>query len=140
VIRNEIVRPAAHSQPELRKNTQQSNCRSTPNDFSRAEGSSMVVAGMLNKQIGAELRSAESAVKVRRSRTRDKMQTASLTELIKMIEKVRAPPEKSRKPKLTNILLFANPEIPTLNRFPFPYRNNVISVGVESVKESNFGC
>jgi hypothetical protein len=24
------------------------------------------------------------------------------------------------KPKLTNVLLFANPEIPTLNRFPAP--------------------
>ena len=48
------------------------------------------------------------------------MQEASLAELIKMIEKVKASAEKPRKPKLTNILLFANPEIPTLNRFPSP--------------------
>ena len=48
------------------------------------------------------------------------MQEASLAELIKMIEKVKASAEKPRKPKLTNILLFANPEIPTLNRFLSP--------------------
>ena len=77
----------------------------------------MVVAGMLNKQIAAELGTAESTVKVQRSRAMEKMQAASLAEQIKMIEKVKAPAEKPRKPKLTNILLFANPEIPTHNRF-----------------------
>ena len=80
----------------------------------------MLVAGMLNKQIAAEIGTAESTVKVQRSRAMEKMQAASLAELIKMIEKVKAPAEKPRKPKLTNILLFANPEIPTLNRFPSP--------------------
>jgi FixJ family two-component response regulator len=52
---------------------------------------SMVVAGMLNKQIAAELGNAESTVKVQRSRAMEKMQAASLAELIKMIEKVKAP-------------------------------------------------
>jgi RNA polymerase sigma factor (sigma-70 family) len=52
---------------------------------------SMVVAGMLNKQIAAELGTAESTVKVQRSRAMEKMQAASLAELIKMIEKVKAP-------------------------------------------------
>ncbi|HXQ38315.1 MAG TPA: response regulator, partial [Anaerolineales bacterium] len=52
---------------------------------------SMVVAGMLNKQIAAELGTAESTVKVQRSRGMEKMQAASLAELIKMIEKVKAP-------------------------------------------------
>jgi FixJ family two-component response regulator len=56
---------------------------------------SMVVAGMLNKQIAAELGTAESTVKVQRSRGMDKMQAASLAELIKMIEKVKAPSEKA---------------------------------------------
>src|SRR6201993_3308327 len=56
---------------------------------------SMVVAGMLNKQIAAELGTAESTVKVQRSRGMEKMQAASLAELIKMIEKVKAPSEKA---------------------------------------------
>ena len=55
----------------------------------------MVVAGMLNKQIAAELGTAESTVKVQRSRAMEKMQAASLAELIKMIEKVKALPEKA---------------------------------------------
>jgi RNA polymerase sigma factor (sigma-70 family) len=54
-----------------------------------------VVAGMLNKQIAAELGTAESTVKVQRSRAMEKMQAASLAELIKMIEKVKAPSEKA---------------------------------------------
>lgn len=56
---------------------------------------SMVVAGMLNKQIAAELGTAESTVKVQRSRAMEKMQAASLAELIRMIEKVKAPSEKA---------------------------------------------
>jgi len=55
----------------------------------------MVVGGMLNKQIAAELGTAESTVKVQRSRAMEKMQAASLAELIKMIEKVKAPSEKA---------------------------------------------
>jgi RNA polymerase sigma factor (sigma-70 family) len=56
---------------------------------------SRVVAGMLNKQIAAELGTAESTVKVQRSRAMEKMQAASLAELIKMIEKIKAPSEKA---------------------------------------------
>ena len=50
---------------------------------------SMVVAGMLNKQIAAELGTAESTVKVQRSRAMEKMQAGSLADLIKMIQKVQ---------------------------------------------------
>ena len=56
---------------------------------------SLVVAGMLNKQIAAQLGTAESTVKVQRSRAMEKMQASSLAELIKMIEKVKAPSEKA---------------------------------------------
>jgi RNA polymerase sigma factor (sigma-70 family) len=49
---------------------------------------SMVVAGMLNKQIAAQLGTAESTVKVQRSRAMEKMQAESLAELIIMIQKI----------------------------------------------------
>ncbi len=55
----------------------------------------MVIAGMLNKQIAAELGTAESTVKVQRSRAMEKMQASSLAELIKMIEKVKPSKEAS---------------------------------------------
>jgi RNA polymerase sigma factor (sigma-70 family) len=56
---------------------------------------SLVVAGMLNKQIAAQLGTAESTVKVQRSRAMEKMHAASLAELIKMIERLKAPLEKA---------------------------------------------
>jgi len=56
---------------------------------------SMVVAGMLNKQIAAELGTAESTVKVQRSRAMEKMQAESLAHLIKMMQKLQAPSEKA---------------------------------------------
>ena len=55
----------------------------------------MVVAGMLNKQIAAELGTAESTVKVQRSRAVEKMKAESLADLIRMIEKVRPPSKKA---------------------------------------------
>ena len=56
---------------------------------------SMVVAGMLNKQIAAELGTAESTVKVQRSRAMEKMQAESLADLIKMIQRVQPPSQKA---------------------------------------------
>jgi len=56
---------------------------------------SMVIAGMLNKQIAAELGTAESTVKVQRSRAMEKMQAESLAHLIKMIQKVQPPSQKA---------------------------------------------
>jgi len=59
------------------------------------EVASMVVAGMLNKQIAAELGTAESTVKVQRSRAMEKMQAESLADLIKMIQNVQPPSQKA---------------------------------------------
>ena len=56
---------------------------------------SMVVVGMLNKQIAAQLGTAESTVKVQRSRAMEKMQAESLADLIKMIQKVQPPSQKA---------------------------------------------
>src|SRR5262249_3597405 len=55
---------------------------------------SMVVAGMLNKQIAAELGTAESTVKVQRCRAMEKLQAESLAHLIKMMQKLQLPSDK----------------------------------------------
>jgi len=57
---------------------------------------SMVASGMLNKQIADQLGTAESTVKVQRSRATEKMHAESLVDLLRMIEKLRGPSEKAR--------------------------------------------
>ena len=56
---------------------------------------SMVVTGMLNKQIAAELGTVEGTVKAQRARAMEKMQTESLAELITMIQKLKRPSERA---------------------------------------------
>lgn len=56
---------------------------------------SMVVTGLLNKQIADQLGTAESTVKVQRSRAMEKMKAESLIDLVRMIEKLNTPLEKA---------------------------------------------
>jgi FixJ family two-component response regulator len=52
---------------------------------------SMVTAGLLNKQIAAELNLSEITVKIHRRRVMDGMQAGSLAELVKMCERASFP-------------------------------------------------
>jgi FixJ family two-component response regulator len=55
----------------------------------------MVVLGRLNKQIAAEIGTAENTVKVHRSRAMEKLQAQSLAELVKMVERLQSHPTKA---------------------------------------------
>ena len=56
---------------------------------------SMVVSGMLNKQIAGQLGTAENTVKVHRSRAMEKMHAQSLADLVRMVEKLKHPSPKA---------------------------------------------
>jgi RNA polymerase sigma factor (sigma-70 family) len=55
----------------------------------------MVVSGMLNKQIAAQIGTTENTVKIHRSRAMQKMQANSLADLVKMIQRLQVSPSKS---------------------------------------------
>jgi RNA polymerase sigma factor (sigma-70 family) len=55
----------------------------------------MVVAGRLNKQIAAEIGTAENTVKVHRSRAMEKMQAQSLADLVRMVERLQIPARRA---------------------------------------------
>jgi RNA polymerase sigma factor (sigma-70 family) len=55
----------------------------------------MVVSGMPNKQIAAEIGITENTVKTHRSRAIEKMQAQSLADLVKIVERLKIPAHKS---------------------------------------------
>jgi FixJ family two-component response regulator len=55
----------------------------------------MVVSGQLNKQIAAEIGTAENTVKAHRGRAMEKMQAESLADLVKMVERLYPSSEKA---------------------------------------------
>jgi len=47
-----------------------------------------VVTGLLNKQVAAELGASEKTIKVHRARVMQKMEAASMADLVRMAEKL----------------------------------------------------
>ncbi len=51
----------------------------------------LITSGLLNKQAGAELGTGEKTIKVQRARVMDKMEAASLAELVRMADQLHIP-------------------------------------------------
>ena len=69
----------------------------TPREF---EVMQLVVTGMLNKQIAAELGATEKTIKVHRGRVMKKVGIASVAELVRLVETARISPVKWRETKV----------------------------------------
>jgi FixJ family two-component response regulator len=54
----------------------------------------LVVSGMLNKQIASELGASEATVKIHRGHVMEKMQAGSIVELVRMADKLKLSPPK----------------------------------------------
>ena len=69
----------------------------TPREF---EVMQLVITGLLNKQIAAELGTAEKTIKVHRGRVMKKLGIASVAELVRLVETAQIPSVKWRETKV----------------------------------------
>jgi FixJ family two-component response regulator len=55
----------------------------------------LVISGMLNKQIASEIGASEATVKIHRGNVMHKMRAASVVDLVRMADKLKLRPHKS---------------------------------------------
>ena len=83
LTRDRIVRQKERDTAELRQRYNTLSVR-------EREVMNLVVSGMLNKQIAAELDASEATVKMHRSQVMKKMQAQSLPELVRMADRLKS--------------------------------------------------
>jgi RNA polymerase sigma factor (sigma-70 family) len=97
-IQNALIRSAEQRRRSAEKNEVQQLLDSlTPREF---EVMQLVITGMLNKQIAAELGTAEKTVKVHRGRVMEKLGVTSVADLVRLVQKAGVVPAARRKTKV----------------------------------------